>query len=171
MWRGFGMKKKLKNKLPDMATIILHALDDIPRSALGLGLTGLLPFWGLAIFIMVLDTPMKSYAIQAEITYGAVILSFLGGIHWGLAAMNERYANWVSLGWGVTPPLIAWGALFLPPSLGLIVLVTGFLVAAIIDFRVFTSTIHNTWFGELRTVLSIGTITALLLTLLLGEIF
>jgi hypothetical protein len=157
--------------LPDMATSKFHALDNIPRSALSLGLAGLLPFWGLAILIIVIDAPIKEYAIKAEITYGAVILSFLGGIHWGLAAMNERHATWLSLGWGVTPPLIAWGALFLPPSLGLILLVTGFLAAAIIDFRIFTPNSDNTWFGGLRTVLSIGTIIALLLTLSLGGIF
>lgn len=163
--------EQLENKLPEGATPKSHALDRIPNSALILGLAGLLPFWGLAIFIMVLDTPMKNYVIQAEITYGAVILSFLGGIHWGLAAINERHANWLSLGWGVTPPLIAWGALFLQPSLGLILLIIGFLAAAIIDFRVFSSNIDNTWFGGLRTVLSFGAITALLLTLSLGEIF
>ena len=102
-----------------------------------MGLAGLLPFWGLAISIIVFDTPIKDIAVQAEITYGAVILSFLGGVHWGLAATNEKHAKWLSLGWGVTPPLIAWGALFLQPSLGLILLVIGFLAAAIIDFLFF----------------------------------
>jgi hypothetical protein len=154
-----------------MTTPKSHVLNNIPRSALSLGLAGLLPFWGLAISIIVLDTPMKYFAMQAVIAYGAVILSFLGGIHWGLAAMNERHANWLSLGWGVTPSLIAWGALFLQPSLGLILLVIGFLAAAIIDFRIFASSIDNAWFGKLRTVLSIGTITALLLTLSFGNIF
>ena len=154
-----------------MTTPKSHVLNNIPRSALSLGLAGLLPFWGLAISIIVLDPPIKYFAVQAEITYGAVILSFLGGIHWGLAAMNERHANWLGLGWGVTPSLIAWGALFLQPSLGLMLLVIGFLAAAIIDFRIFASNIDNAWFGKLRTVLSIGTITALLLTLSFGNIF
>ena len=154
-----------------MTTPKSHVLHNIPRSALSLGLAGLLPFWGLAISIIVLDTPIKYFAVQAGITYGAVILSFLGGIHWGLAAMNERHANWLSLGWGVTPSLIAWGALFLQPSLGLILLVIGFLAAAIIDFRIFSFNNYTPWFGRLRTVLSIGTITALLLTLSFGKIF
>jgi hypothetical protein len=163
--------KKLENNLADMARSQLYALYSIPRPALSLGIAGLIPFWGLAISIIVFDPPIKNYAIQAEITYGAVILSFLGGIHWGLAAMNERHVNWLCLSWGITPSLIAWGALFLQPFFGLLLLITGFLAAAIIDFRVFTSNSNNTWFGGLRTVLSIGTITALLLTLSLGEIF
>ena len=154
-----------------MTTLKSHALHNIPRPALSLGLAGLLPFWGLAISIIVLDNPMKDFAVQAEITYGAIILSFLGGMHWGLAAMNERHVNWLNLGWGVTPSLIAWGALFLQPSLGLILLIIGFLAAAIIDFRIFVSNNSNAWFGMLRTVLSIGTITALLLTLSFGNIF
>jgi hypothetical protein len=157
--------------LPEMTTSNSHALHKIPRPALSLGLAGLVPFWGLAISIIVLDTPMKDFAVQLKITYGAVILSFLGGMHWGLAAVNKRHENWLSLGWGITPALIAWGALFLQPSLGLILLIIGFLAAAIIDFRIFVSNNSNAWFGMLRTVLSIGTITALLLTLSFGNIF
>lgn len=149
----------------------LLELDNIPRSALSLGLAGLLPFWGLAIYVMVTEAPIKDFVVQAEITYGAVILSFLGGMHWGLAATNERHANWLCLGWGVTPPLIAWGALFLQPFLGLTILIIGFLAAAIIDFRIFANNLNIIWFGRLRTVLSIGTISALLLTLLFGYIF
>ena len=149
----------------------LHALNNIPRSALCYGLAGLLPFWGLAIFIVLTDTQMKDFAVQIKITYGAVILSFLGGMHWGLAATNERYANWLYLGWGIMPPLIAWGALFLQPFLGIIILIFGFLAAAIIDFRIFSINLNNSWFGGLRTVLSIGTISALLLTLSFGYIF
>ena len=163
--------KKIKKTLPEMTASKLHVRDIIPNSALSLGLAGLIPFWGLAISIIVLDTPMKYFAVKAEITYGAVILSFLGGLHWGLAAMNKKHVNWLRLGWGVTPPLIAWVALFLQPSLGLIMLIIGFIAAAIIDFRLFSTDGDSTWFVRLRTILSIGSITSMLLTLTFGNVF
>jgi hypothetical protein len=92
-------------------------------------------------------------------------------LHWGLAAINEKHANWLSLGWGVTPPLIAWGALFLQPSLGLTMLVIGFIAAAIVDFWLLANNSDSAWFARLRTILSIATITSLLLTLSFGNIF
>jgi len=149
----------------------LDVLDNIPLSALCLGTAGLIPFWGLAILIIISDPPMKNFAIQAKITYGALILSFLGGIHWGVAAINPKNVNWLSLSWGVTPTLVAWVALFLQPSTGLIILLISFSAAAIIDYRVFDSNGDNAWFGKLRTILSIGAITALLFTLSLGSFF
>jgi hypothetical protein len=65
--------KQIKKTLPEMNASKLHVLDNIPMSALVLGLAGLIPFWGLAISIIVLDAPMKYLAVQAEITHGAVI--------------------------------------------------------------------------------------------------
>ena len=157
-----------KYKIPKVIKLKLHELN-IPLSALSLGLAGLIPFWGLTILIITLDSPMKNFAVQANITYGALILSFLGGIHWGVALMNAKYLNWLSLSWGVSPTLFAWLALFLQPSMGLTMLIFGFLATAIIDFRIFASNRDNAWFGKLRTILSIGAITALLLTLSFGS--
>lgn len=149
----------------------LFAIDNIPLSALSLGTAGLIPFWGLAVLIIILDPPMKNFAIQAKITYGALILSFLGGIHWGVTAINSRHANWLRLSWGVTPTLVAWVALFLKPSIGLITLLISFTATAIVDHHIFASDSDNAWFGKLRTILSIGAIAALLLALLLGSFF
>ncbi|MBO6520110.1 MAG: hypothetical protein JJ900_04375 [Rhodospirillales bacterium] len=48
---------------------------------------------------------------------------------------------------------------------------TGFIAAAIIDFRVFSSNNAAPWFGELRMILSLGVIAALLMALVLGTYF
>ncbi|CEG01817.1 Protein of unknown function DUF3429 [Ostreococcus tauri] len=58
---------------------------------------------------------------RAQIAYGASVLSFLGGIHWGYAMncqrasmtpaqMATRYA------WGVAPSLLAWQAMAVTPT-------------------------------------------------------
>lgn len=146
-------------------------LRNTPKPALVLGLAGLLPFWGLAISMLMIDPEMKVGVVRAEIGFGAVILSFLGGIHWGLAVMNKQSADWSRLGWGVTPSLLGWGALFLPPVWGLTLLLCGFVAAAVIDYRTFTDDKATQWFASLRTVLSIGAISALLFTLVIGNRF
>jgi len=143
----------------------------MPRPAFGLGIAGLLPFWGLAVLVSIADPALSETALRAQMAYGALILSFLGGVHWGIAAVNRLNAGWLRLGWGVTPSLVAWAALFLPPAWGLCVLVSGFLTAAVIDFRIFTADNATVWFARLRTILSAGAVSALLFTLAISAEF
>ncbi|KAG6547645.1 hypothetical protein Mapa_011094 [Marchantia paleacea] len=67
---------------------LLSDLEDVPVAALGLGLAGAIPFVGLAPGIAsVLPLPECLYNshMEAQAAYGAIILTFLGGPHWGLA--------------------------------------------------------------------------------------
>lgn len=124
-----------------------------------LGLSGLVPFWVLAL-AKVSGWP---HAVPpAEIdgmlaTYAATILSFLGGIRWGAAlhAPDQRSVA-TDYVFGVMPQLFAWGALFLPDpwrygSLGL-----GILVLGPIDRNLVARGLAPAWFGRLRMILSVG---------------
>ena len=54
--------------------------------------------------------------------YGAVIVSFLGGIQWGAAlrdAVTTRSAPSQPLTWGVVPSLLAWVGVMMPAFAGL----------------------------------------------------
>ncbi|KAF7309936.1 hypothetical protein MIND_00366000 [Mycena indigotica] len=59
-------------------------------------------------------------ALHVQTTYGAVVLSFLGALHWGMefAEYNGRQ-GWKRLALGAAPVLIAWPTLALEPTLGL----------------------------------------------------
>ena len=49
--------------------------------------------------------------------YGASIVSFLGGIHWGIGFRNVsrmHNAPLFNFGWGVVPSLLAWVAITMP---------------------------------------------------------
>lgn len=112
-----------------------------------LGLGGLLPFLLCAGLIM-LHPLWAVGASRALIAYGAVILSFLGAVHWGFA-LSERMAlvdgavegavdgvveaagQRSRLVFGVAPALLAWVALLCvmllgAPKLGLLLLIAGF---------------------------------------------
>lgn len=143
----------------------------IPRAPLLLGTAGLLPFWGLAMGIGLAPlggASAPSFA-TALATYGAVIVSFLGGIRWGLATRADQPAVAAQYVLAVVPSLLAWAALALPPvwslaGLGLVALVLGPL-----DTRL-VGTLAPAWYGRLRLILSCGAGAALLLgAALLGE--
>ena len=56
-----------------------------PASMAWLGYGGLLPFVGLAV-LMAADAPRQALWSQALVAYGAVILGFVGALHWAFAA-------------------------------------------------------------------------------------
>ncbi len=92
-----------------------------------LGAGGLVPFVGLALVLWLVPPEPAAWVALALVGYGALIVSFLGGIHWGVA-MARRQATTGHLAWGVTPSLLAWPALLMPayaalPWLGLLLIV------------------------------------------------
>jgi hypothetical protein len=92
-----------------------------------LGYAGLIPFvCGALLMFLVADDVQPLVAI-ALTSYGAVIASFLGGIHWGLGLRENTTWRTFHLIWGVTPSLLAWVAVIMPayaglPLLGLLLL-------------------------------------------------
>lgn len=90
-----------------------------PKAATALGIAGLVPFVALAFQVATgwpLGARSTGPALYALQIYGAVILSFLGGVHWGLAASHDGddvQQDWRRFGAAVTPALVAWAALFL----------------------------------------------------------
>ncbi len=137
----------------------------IPRVPLLLGLSGLLPFWGLALALFVPQLVPWSRAASgtALAAYGAIIVSFLGGIRWGLAvAASDQRNTGMHYAVSVLPSLAAW-VLLIPADpwrlsgLGVLALALG-----PIDVGLVSSRLAPAWFGRLRMVLSGGAGAALL---------
>ena len=101
-----------------------------------LGYAGLLPLMVGALLVWLVWPEAHPYATAALAGYAAVIVSFLGGIHWGVAFAREdaRPSWWL---WGVTPSLLAWMAVLMPPSSGLVVLGVMFVVCYAVDRRLY----------------------------------
>lgn len=105
--------------------------EPLPRLARLLGLAGLIPFLGSLALAAATTEAARGAALWALATYGAVILSFLGAVHWGLALGSGRPAAVEArLGLGVLPSLIGWVALLLPPVPALLLLAAGLLGTA-----------------------------------------
>lgn len=70
-----------------------------------LGFAGLLPFIGLALAAL-LDL-WAPHAIEFFVLYSAIILSFLGGIHWGICMQDDTTDHSRALQWSMLPAIAA----------------------------------------------------------------
>lgn len=120
------------NALPATHTLPDHHHSEPDELARKLGYAGLVPFVAGALFIWLLvgridDEPFM-FVVRALTGYAALIVSFLGGIPWGLimwrsaAGMpmpdHHKRAVWT----GVIYSLAAWLALLMPPHAGLVIM-------------------------------------------------
>ena len=100
--------------------------DPLPPGTSALGYGGLVPFAAAVIGIVLLDGEMRALSARALLAYGAVILSFLGAVHWGLVLARPAADTARRLLGGVLPALAGWVALLLPTRFGLALLVVAF---------------------------------------------
>lgn len=97
-------------------------------------------------------------AIKAFLFYGAVILSFLGGVQWGVAmslepAESAGFRRRLLL--SMVPSLIAWPALLLHPYSGAWVLAAGFLLVRLHEGGRDSRELQPDWYQTLRTLLTV----------------
>ena len=116
--------------------------------AVVLGIAGLIPFIFCGLGVLTTPDPDAAKWLLALTAYGAVILAFLGGVHWGLALVDTNDTvidaptpgqNRMRLVLGVMPSLIGWFAvvstLFLPINLPLAVVIAGFVLTNVAEAR------------------------------------
>jgi hypothetical protein len=146
----------------------------LPPVAWVLGPLGLLPFIGCALAALSLPEPAAATWLTPLAAYGAVILAFLGGVHWGFVlapgdAPPQRPGLRLLL--GVLPSLIGWVALLtpllLPAEAGLAVLLAGFVATILTEQYLARNAMAPAAYMPLRWVLSVGVVLVLLVTLAL----
>lgn len=144
----------------------------LPRPALVLAALGLLPFVTLATQIathLPLGSAYTEPARQALVVYGAVILSYLGGIQWGLAvASADRSDAWRRYGFSILPSLIACAGLWLGGRNGLLVLIAGFSVWCVYELWSTGLGEAPPWYGRLRLGISVLAIACLVAAVIYG---
>lgn len=98
----------------------------LPSSVSALGYAGLLPFAAATLGSVLLDGEQRAFSLRALIAYAAVILSFLGAVHWGLALRAAGGEVGRAFAVGVLPSLVGWVALLLSERHALALLLAGF---------------------------------------------
>lgn len=123
-----------------------------PALAWMLGLAGLIPFVLCAAVQWYSVPGWRMLAGSALLSYGAVIVSFLGGIHWGLA-MRASPVPMARLVWGVLPSLLGWLAVLLDSPWGQCLLVLSLLACFGVDRAVYRAQGLSAWL-PLRAILT-----------------
>ena len=127
----------------------------VPPAARWLGAIGAIPFVIFALAGPFLDASFQERTHFALAAYSAVILSFLGGIHWGLGiagagSVRSDGTTFARLGVTVVPSLVGWSALLLSGQTVQLVLAAAFLVLLLFDLHVGRKAQTPTWYPKLR---------------------
>ncbi|KAL8657724.1 MAG: hypothetical protein Q9226_001623 [Calogaya cf. arnoldii] len=151
------------------------AMNEVPREALFVGLAGVIPYLATSASTVYLAWDINHAAMDGQgfllsgetaevllhiieplqIGYGAVIISFLGAIHWGLEWAKyggehgyRRYA------YGVFAPAVAWPTLLFPIEYALISQFTAFTFLYFADARACVRGWTPHWYMTYRFVLT-----------------
>lgn len=135
----------------------------IPPPALWLGLSGLIPFVGLAATIWLGGAELHSISSKMLEGYGIAILSFMGGCRWGFAAAGlGRGPVFWPLAISVLPALWGWAMLLLPVPFSLAGLAIGFVALFLADVALTRAGGAPPWWPRLRLPLTTGAALSLL---------
>ncbi|XDG02740.1 hypothetical protein ABKA04_002355 [Annulohypoxylon sp. FPYF3050] len=157
------------------------ALSDVPKEPYILGLAGTLPYLATSISTVYLswdlntEWPSTSNFVNSilishdtahnllsiiepiQLGYGAIIISFLGAVHWGMEYMEKapnpgrtrfRY------GLGVLAPIAAWPTLLMPMDFALTSQFAAFVMLYFADSRATVRAWVPSWYGTYRFVLT-----------------
>ena len=132
-------------------------IPDMP-SLLGWG--GLIPFGLAALGTHSGVDALVLYGFIGGTTYGAIILSFLGAVHWGLAMQDDRSPYWYV--WSITPALLAWITLLIfDVELRLLGLIPLYGLAWSVDRQALIKGLIPAWYMRLRHGLTAGAVICL----------
>lgn len=153
----------------------------VPRESHILGLAGTLPYMGTSLSTVFLawdlnkkwptgnafydtifvDHETAKYLLSIieplQLGYGAVIISFLGAIHWGLEYAETqplRERTRFRYGMGLAASIIAWPTLFLPVEYALTTQFMAFVALYFADSRAATRGWAPQWYGTYRFLLT-----------------
>lgn len=133
----------------------------VPQAGQWLGYAGLIPFAAALLGVLLGDAQRQAYFAQQFIAYGAVILSFVGAVHWGLALVGGRMSA-MRLSMSILPALLAWAALLLPPAAAAWLLLAGFVALRAWEAGAPVAATLPAWYRQLRTRLT-GAVALMLL--------
>jgi len=182
VFREEGVEEEEKNTdmmagiKADLKTIReTFTLRDVPREALYIGMAGVLPYLATSLSTVYLAWDINHAAHTGhgfllsgqtaetllhiiepvQVGYGAVLISFLGAIHWGLEwagyGGTQGYSRYAI---GVVAPAVAWPTMLLPVESALICQFLAFNFLYFTDARATARGWAPPWYGIYRFVLT-----------------
>ncbi len=136
----------------------------LQKAAMRLGYAGLIPAVVLTLWLFGIpdDHPWRATTIMLLTGYAAVILSYLGGIRWGIAVAHPDEEAPFTLFVSVLPSLFGWAALFIPPPFSFVLLAVAFAAHGAWDTLTANEGPMPDWFARLRMQLTAGVVVSML---------
>nr|XP_022314558.1 transmembrane protein 69-like [Crassostrea virginica]XP_022314559.1 transmembrane protein 69-like [Crassostrea virginica]XP_022314560.1 transmembrane protein 69-like [Crassostrea virginica] len=176
--RGFrSLISNMSNKLTNMTSgfrtgntgLVIDGilgLRHCPYPALVLGASGLLPFIGAPGLMMILGQSSVAFLANAQMVYGACILSFLGGVRWGFGVCEGKttpveWDNMKNMTISIVPSLVAFTAVLCPEPVSQIIVMLGLTGVGCYDA---VSESYPAWFRGLRMLLTFVAVSSFILT-------
>ncbi|KAH6884812.1 hypothetical protein B0T10DRAFT_539748 [Thelonectria olida] len=176
---GHDMAAELKHDLGVVKDTF--RFRDVPRESRILGLAGTLPYLGTSLSTVFLswdlnkqwptgnsfydsvlvDHETARYLLNVieplQLGYGAVIISFLGAIHWGLEYAEKTphpERTRLRYGIGLAASVIAWPTIYMPIHYALTAQFAAFVGLYFVDSRATTRGWAPHWYGTYRFLLT-----------------
>ncbi len=119
------------------------------------GFGGVLPFLLTAAGVHFTSGDLQVFFVNAFLAYGAVILSFIGAVHWGFVLKAENVDQAAKLlAIGVVPALVGWCGLLCPPVFTLIIFSFAFPSLFIYEQFSQINALLPEWYMKLRVQLT-----------------
>ena len=137
----------------------------VPIPAIVLGVGGTLPFVALTAIIGLGPESWYGYWLVALSYYGAVILTFVGALHWAYTLKRDAPFDeaWLQYGFSVAQAVIAWLSLLFPVWTALRMQAAALLLCFIFDIAMGRIDPMPGWFMRLRAGLTAVAATSLIL--------
>lgn len=134
----------------------------VPAAAKWLGFSGLIPFLAGAVVSLPVAEALRPYGLLLLLVYGAIILSFMGGVHWG-AAMMRNETDGRPFAASVVSSLVALPAALIGGPAGLLILAAGFAGLLVFDEQETRAGRLPGWYPLLRRPLTAVVVACLLI--------
>lgn len=145
-------------------------MTQIPRSALLLGLAGVLPFiWGAltlysdpAVALTLETFGPRFIGPYVQLSYGTVILAFMSGVLWGFSTKADGPMAATGYALSVLPALWAFFMVGGGPVSAAVNLIVGFIALLGLDFTFWRWGLAPAWWMQLRVLLTTLVVACLL---------
>jgi len=135
----------------------------VPKGALLLGFSGLIPFWAPALLVW-FDLLPLGWLVGVQLAYGAVIASFMGAVHWGLAVARlgeiggdhpDARDAIRQMAISTVPALLAWIALLMSAGYAQLLLIIVLMGLYCFDQSETRKGLAPAWYLKLRLPLTL----------------
>ncbi|MCC5867144.1 MAG: DUF3429 family protein [Gammaproteobacteria bacterium] len=155
-----GGPLELYAKLGLTTPVSSGSADHLVGLARALGYAGLIPFvlGGALVLLLGPQVFFGLDTLRFLLSYAAVILSFVGAVHWGVALAGpvKPFKARLMTGLSVVPALVGWVALLMwqDPALATLILLLGFALWWLYEWAVPGKHVLARWYVRLRLQLS-----------------